>query len=540
MSMAETAVMPEQTAERSSGAGKAARLAYQMGLPGVVAFSTASIGLTYSGAFFYSSVVGRWPGADVFGVFTIAVLVGMLFSYLYAVIGVVAPRYGADYVLSSRVLPPSLAFATSWTMVIFFAILAGSTIAGLVKNTFPAFARMYAMITGSTGILTQLAALSSAQGVVTISTVVVVLVFLLLILPPQVTRQVLIGGVVLAIVGWVIVYSQIGLMSSAKFATAWNTLNNTSFSSLLDMARGQGMQADFSAGRSILAGLSLAFLLVFGNFNPAIFPPEVHQPEKNLLRGSWLSLLVVWLVLGVGGLIVQRVLAPEWLSAQSFLSLFGASQEIATPSVTYYAAIASPSAFWLVVVGIIWLFTLFTLAQTLLYTASREMIAWAQDRLVPSIVGYMHPSLRSPLIAVLLAAILAELAVVDTAVNGSLLLRYNLLYFMGFVLIVPIFSVMLLPFRKPGWFDGAPRFVRLKIGPLPVVSLASAVALGYLIWMLATNVLLKKPVGMSTPSLIVLAVLFGSGLILFYIRLYYLRTVTKEQIDTRLSIFPEE
>ena len=41
-------------------------------------------------------------------------------------------------------------------------------------------------------------------------------------------------------------------------------------------------------------------------------------------------------------------------------------------------------------------------------------------------------------------------------------------------------------------------------------------------------------------AFVVLAVLFGSGLVLFYIRLYYLHTVTKEQIDTRLAIFPEE
>jgi amino acid transporter len=540
MSMAETVAKPDQAAEKPSGAEKAIRLAHQMGLPGVVAFSTASIGLTYSGAFFYSSVVGAWPGADIFGVFTTAVLIGMLFSYLYAVIGVVAPRYGADYVLSSRVLPPPLAFASSWTMVIFFAFLAGSTIAGLVKSIFPAFAHIFSTITGSTDILTQLNWITSPQGVVTIGTVIVVLVFLLLIFPPQVTRLILLGGVVLAIAAWVIVYSRIASVSSPQFVAAWDSLNSIRFSSLLDMARSQGMQVDFSPGRSIMAGLSLALLLVFGSFNPAIFSPDVHQPEKNLLRGSWLSLLLVWLVLGLGGLIVQRVLTPEWLSAQSFLSLLDASQRDAIPSVILYAAVAKPSVFWLIVVAIIWLFTLFTMAQALLYTASREMMAWAQDRLVPSIVGYVHPALRSPLIAVLLVAILAEVAVVDAAMNGSLLLRYNLLYFMGFVLIVPIIAVMLLPFRKPGWFDAAPHFVRLSIGPLPVVSLLSVVAIGYLVWIFATNVLLKIFGGISNPTIIVLAVLFGSGLILFYLRLYYLRTVTKEQIGTRLAIFPEE
>jgi basic amino acid/polyamine antiporter, APA family len=192
---------------------------------------------------------------------------------------------------------------------------------------------------------------------------------------------------------------------------------------------------------------------------------------------------------------------------------------------------------WLLALA--WVYTVLNLAHVFLYTSSRVILAWVKDRIVSQGVGYIHPELKSPVITVLLVCILAELGVVDAALNGSLFLRFNPLYFMVSVQMIPVAAVVLLPYLRPDWFASTPEIVRRKLGPIPLISLTGLVTLVYMVFMLVANTSTGLFGGIGMPTITLATVFYGTGLIWFYGRRYYQMTQGKE-FDRRFNNLPQD
>src|SRR5512133_1215404 len=101
--MAEAAVQSSARG-RDALSGKTGSITRETGFLAVFIFSLSSIGLAYSGLLPFSAVAGIWPGSSLVGMLTVALVLALVHAYTYAVIGTIAPRYGADYVVASRVL----------------------------------------------------------------------------------------------------------------------------------------------------------------------------------------------------------------------------------------------------------------------------------------------------------------------------------------------------------------------------------------------------------------------------------------------------
>jgi len=52
------------------------------------------------------------------------------------------------------------------------------------------------------------------------------------------------------------------------------------------------------------------------------------------------------------------------------------------------------------------LYTLINLAQTYFFYCSRIIFAWSFDRLVPEGISYIHPTLHSPIVAILIITLM--------------------------------------------------------------------------------------------------------------------------------------
>ncbi len=66
------------------------------------------------------------------------------------------------------------------------------------------------------------------------------------------------------------------------------------------------------------------------------------------------------------------------------------------------------------IVAIAWVYTLINLAQTYFFYCSRIIFAWSFDRLIPEKVCYIHPTLHSPIVAILIITLIAEVGVIDS------------------------------------------------------------------------------------------------------------------------------
>ena len=515
-------VAPAQAGERKLYARKSSGLIRTIGVFGAMVFGVHCISLSSSGLIPYSWIAGVWPGSSIIGVLTVAMIFCLFHAYTYATIGATMPRSAADYTLASRVLSPPLAFAASWTLVIFSAMVAGSLIAWIPSVAIPTLTRSAGIIFENPGLVSFADWSVSHVGIVVIGTICTLITFATMVLPTRTIVRILEIGFFLGLLAWAILYFQLGTAASDSFPAAWDRFMGAgSYEGRIALAEANGMVINPNAAIMTLAGLIMGFWVFYGYYIPTFFAGEVKQAESTLLAGSWSSLLVTWAIFVVGALLLQRLVPLNWIAAESFLGQTPSAGVTAMPYITFFAAIVSPSFPLVLIVAFVWIYTLINLAQTYFFYCSRIVFAWSFDRLIPEAICWIHPKLRSPIWAILIITLIAELGVIDSSgllwAGGVMGAQLNFVFFAVVTMFVPVTAMTLFPFLRKDLFENASAMVRRKIGSVPVITIVGSITLAYMAWMVVASFLFPAVGGgINSTKLLVLAGLVISGLIVFY------------------------
>jgi len=521
--------------ERKLYARKSSGLIRTIGVFGAMVFGVHCISLSSSGLIPYSWIAGVWPGSSIIGVLTVAMIFCLFHAYTYAAIGATMPRSAADYTLGSRVLSPPLAFAASWTLVIFSAMVAGSLIAWIPSVAIPTLTRSAGIIYSNPGLVAFADWSVSHVGIVVIGTVCTLITFGTMILPTRTIVRILEIGFFLGLLAWAILYFQLGTAAKDAFPAAWDKFMGAgSYEGRVALAQANGMVINPNVAIMTLAGLIMGFWVFYGYYIPTFFAGEVKQAEKTLLAGSWSSLLVTWAIFVVGALLLQRLVPLNWIAAESFLGQTPAAGVTAMPYITFFAAIVNPYFPFVLIVAFVWIYTLINLAQTYFFYCSRIVFAWSFDRLIPEAVCWIHPKLRSPVVAIVIITLIAELGVVDASGlfwPGSVMgAQLNFVFFAVCTMFVPVTAMTLFPYLKPDLFENASAMVRRKLGPVPVITIVGIITLAYMVWMVVASFLYPAVGGgINSVKLGILAGLVISGLVVFYAARAY--RLSREGID---------
>jgi APA family basic amino acid/polyamine antiporter len=181
-----------------------------------------------------------------------------------------------------------------------------------------------------------------------------------------------------------------------------------------------------------------------------------------------------------------------------------------------------PSFPLILFIAFVWIYTLINLAQTYFFYCSRIVFAWSFDRLIPEAVCWIHPKLHSPIISIIIIAIIAEIGVIDAARGSVMGAQLNFVFFAVCTMFVPVTAITLFPFLKPDLFENSSAFVRRKIGKVPVVTIVGSITLLYMIWMVVASFLFPAVGGgINAVKIGVLIGLVVSGLIVFYVARWY-------------------
>lgn len=511
---------PKLYARKSSG------LIRTIGVFGAMVFGVHCISLSSSGLIPFSWVAGVWPGSSIIGVLTVAMILCLFHAYTYANIGATMPRSGADYTLASRVLSPPLAFAASWTLVIFSAMVAGALIAWIPSGVLPTLLQTMGIIFENDAMLRFAEWSATSTGIIVIGTIGALITYGTMILPTRTIVRILEVGFFLGILAWLILYYQLGTAPAGSFPTAWDRfMGEGSYASRIDLAKEYGMVINPNVAVMTLAGLIMGFWIFYGYYIPTFFAGEVKEADKTLLAGSWSSLLVTWAIFVLGAILLQRHVPLQWIAAESYLSQVD-YPGMTMPWITFYAAILKPSFILVLIVAFAWIYTLVNLAQTYFFYCSRIVFAWSFDRLIPEKVCWIHPKLKSPIVAITIIAIIAEIGIIDAALGGVMGAQLNFVFFAVWTQLVPVTAMTFFPYLKPDLFENASAFVRRKVGKVPVVTLVGLITLAYLIWMIVASFLFPAVGGrIGAGTLGTLIGFFASGFLVFYIaRSYRLRT----------------
>jgi amino acid transporter len=534
MAMAVMAV-PAAAKGKKLYARKSSGLVRTIGVFGAMVFGVHCISLSSSGLIPFSWVAGVWPGSSIIGVLTVAMFFCLFHAYTYAVIGATMPRSAADYTLASRTLSAPLAFAASWTLVIFSAMVAGSLIAWIPKTAIPVLFRTMGIVMANQGFVDFATWSVTPLGIVIIGTVCTIITFILMIQPTRTILRILEFGFFLGLLAWVVLYFQLGTAARDAFPAAWDKFMGAgSYAARIDLAKTNGMVINPNVGIMTLAGLIMGFWIFYGYYIPTFFAGEVKQAESTLITGSWASLLVTWAIFVVAAILLQRLVPLEWIAAESYLSNAGVAAANPMPWITFYAAILNPNIVLLWIVAIAWVYTLINLAQTYFFYCSRIIFAWSFDRLIPEKVCYIHPTLNSPIIAILIITLIAEIGVLDASGwlwAGSVMgAQLNFVFFAACTMLVPVLAITLFPFTKPDLFENASAFVKRRLGSVPVITIVGAITWLFLLWLILASFLYPAVGGrISATTLGTLAGFIISGLIVFYVARSY--RMSKEGID---------
>jgi amino acid transporter len=515
-------VTPSAGGERKLYARKSSGLVRTIGVFGAMVFGVHCISLSSSGLIPFSWVAGVWPGSSIIGVLTVAMFLCLFHAYTYAAIGATMPRSAADYTLASRTLSAPLAFAASWSLVIFSAMVAGALIAWIPKTAIPVLARTWGIVFNNPSMLALADWSVTPTGIIVIGTICALITFATMVLPTRSIVRILEVGFFLGLFAWAIIYFQLGTAGSDAFPAAWDKFMGAgSYASRIDLAKANGMITNPNMAVMTLAGLIMGFWVFYGYYIPTFFAGEVKQADTTLLAGSWSSLLTTWAIFIVGALLLQRLVPLEWIASESYLSNVGYSEGPVMPWITFYAAILRPNLLLVLVVAIAWIYTLINLAQTYFFYCSRIVFAWSFDRLIPEAVCWVHPKLRSPIWAILIITIIGEIGIIDAARGGVMGAQLNFVFFAAWTQLVPVLAMTLFPFLKPELFENSSAMVRRKVFGFPVITIVGIITLCYLIWMIVASFMFPAVGGrIGTGTMGTLIAFFASGFIVFYIARY--------------------
>jgi amino acid transporter len=511
-------------------------------------FGIHCISLSSSGIIPFSWVASVWPGADILLVLTIAGVFCLIHACSYAIIGSIAPVEGADYFLASRVLSPHVAFAASWTLVIFSGVVAGGLAAWVPQTALPSLLRPMAIILNDPRFADLSDYVSSPAGTMIIGALIIFIAAITTVRTSGFLKSLLTAGFVFGLVAWIIIlWSLASAEGPDAFRSAWNKFMGASsafgeFDKRIPLAQAAGMQTSHSVWQGTLGGLIMGFWIYYGYYIPTFFAEEVKSPRKTLWAAAIAALLFAYAIFAGAAYLLQQLVSPEWIAAEGYLynnqeavaEAANGRPVVAMPWITFYAAILNPNRYLIYAVAFAWVFTLINLVQTYLFYSSRIIFSWALDRVLPdrALGNPLRPSFG---IAVLITSVLAIVGLADAALVGGLLgTQLKFAFFAVVTNVVPIFALTSIPVLSPDLFSRLPSPLRRRYLGVPGVSWIGGATLFYLIVMIVALFAfpaagIEKPI--FTVSLLIAFI--ASGLFVFTAsRNYRKRTENIDIIQT--------
>ena len=212
------------------------------------------------------------------------------------------------------------------------------------------------------------------------------------------------------------------------------------------------------------------------SFSSAYIGGEVKQASKiqvwaipgTVVYALVWGLLLVWSV--------SRAIGADLIGAISTLGDAGASNVglAAAPRFHELIALGSGSLLVAFLIGFGFIFWSYAWLPGQILNASRNLVAYAIDGLLPSALAWVSPRFHTPVVSLV---VMGSLSIVSLAIYVFTPYFATLVGIFGFLLtfIMVSLSAVLLPYRRPELFTGSP--VAWGLGRLPVLSLLGAISI---------------------------------------------------------------
>jgi APA family basic amino acid/polyamine antiporter len=465
-----------------------------------------SLGLMAATVFLFSTAF--YPGANLYVTALLMLVLVLPTSLVFAFFAAAMPRSGADYVYVSRCLHPALGMMSSWNNTVWWFIYGGVPSAFFAQFGLAPFFSTVGQMTGVEWLQSLGTFFASNVGTFLAGTALIVALIAIFARSLKLYFKVqnalffisLLSLVLVAIV-W-LVRSRTGLMADLGEGLGQATLRGLGEAAAEAGFAGGGA---FSLKWTILAGTWVYLNLVF-NQSSAYIGGEVRRASRlqlwSMPVAAVLSTAVLLLLLALADKAVGLATVGQLAASQGLLF-------------TQIAAFGSGSALVGFLILACFIFQSYTWLPGQITNASRNLLAYSIDGLMPKALGDVHPRFHTPVNALVLvgAGSVAALAAFVWVPNFA-----TLVGIFGFVLGFMVVSVAAIafPYRLPDVFESSP--VNGRVGGVPWITVVGALSLAALVVM-AWAFLADPSAGLNGhPGLIAMnLVIFLSGFAIYVV-----------------------
>ncbi len=420
-------------------------------------------------------IVAAWqfyPGASMELATLIATVAGLFIAGCYALLSMVYPRSGGDYVFMSRILHPVAGIALSMSLVFWQLFYTGVNGAFLAKFGIAPMLSSLGVQEHSAGLINAGNFFAGKWGLF-IGGLLVIGFFSFV--------QYRGAGVYFKVQRWASYVTVVSLL--VTFVTlALAATGVLDFHHNFDAAAGAGAYDNvikaagdtshpFSLPQTAFYAAWPAFSLWFAVLSVS-FGGEVKDGQRSQLRGMTLAIVTM----GVAMMLLMFLYRMAFGSAFMLASTEVPPDQFplnAAPYVNLYTGIAGGNPI-LTVVNSLWVLSLlFFVGASSLIVSTRSMLAWSLDGMAPRWFSSVSAKFHSPTWALALSAAIALIWNCLYSFTDSILVLGGFLGqcipFMGVCLAAVIF-----PFRRKRDFDSSS--IAYRWGKVPVISVIGVIA----------------------------------------------------------------
>ncbi len=485
----------------------------------------------------------------------VAVIIGTLLMaftllWVYSTFAAAMPRSGGDYVFVSRVLHPFLGWLLGWSQgmwLIFFWIGFNAWFA--LTFAVPVALSTIGAATGQSGWIALSNNLLASFPVLGITTQWWVLIIGLLIN---------IGFAVLLILGgqsfwrWqkvfflfaggsIVLAFLLLLFDGGNIQHAWNSFaiqnKGLTFNQVIPTAvkNGYVLPGGFSLNDTLLM-LPWVFFVVGYAQGSAQIGGEVRRASRNqylamvggvLVNGAMLALLVI---------AFTQAVSVQWIGSVGYLSINNPSllnlPGNLSPSFNFIVSLLTGNVLVPLIIGIGFIFWALMGTPLSELQATRYMLAWAVDRMIPSQLGDVNERFHSPVKAIVFCTVTGTLALIAlVAVPQASLLGALLAQIAAFILVS--IAGIFFPYRLRHVWESAGGHKILGIPSVTLAGIGGVLVLGTLMLLFIFNGTINSTFGVTARlslSFMIGVVVVG---ILWYVGAYFLNR--NQGIDVSLT-----
>jgi APA family basic amino acid/polyamine antiporter len=502
--MTEIASTPTvQTFER-----KATGLVREAGTLDVLVYNMnfVSIGLMAVLVFLYSTAF--YPGANLYVMALLTFGAVIPTSLVFAFFAAAMPRSGADYVYVSRTLHPALGMMSSWNNTAWWFMYGGVPSAFFAYFGIGPFFSVIGERTTTDWMVRFGNWSQTATGAFVVGSVLILILVALFIAGLRLFFRVQNLLFALGFLSFLLIVVTWLIQSTDSWASNFTAHTGQPLGSELDKAAADAGFAGgepFSLKWTFLAGTWVYINLVF-NQSSAYIGGEVRRASRLQLWSMPVTAIVT-----TGALLLLLALGDKVVGLVTFGKI-SAATGLPFTSVAAQGVDSTLLAALILVLFIPWSYTWLP-GQIL--NASRNLLAYSIDGLMPRKLGEVNPRTHTPIYSLLLVG------------AGSIGALWLFTHWDDFAALVGIFGFILgfgivslaavaFPYRLPEVFESSP--VRWRVGGIPVMSVVGAislVALGFMAWAFWTDPSAGIDGKLSTK--ILNFAIFGSGLVIYLV-----------------------